>query len=131
MPLNRSKDILFTRPRDNYNAGHRGFFTMATLFLFVLAAGYIILKSSPIFLFPRLVVDEPIHGAHIAGNLVGIKGVTDPMTRVTINGFEVYSDEDGKFDLKLPFPKGFQILDVRVANKVGRESRVVHHVIVD
>ena len=114
-----------------YPKRHRGTAIMALLFISVLGFGYIGYRSSSIFLVPDLTVTEPQHGSLIQGKSVQIQGETEPGMRVTINGYEVLSEDSGDFAVELPVQKGFHILDIRVKNRVGKESKIVRHITVE
>lgn len=104
---------------------------MALLFFSIIGGGYIFLRSTTFFARPDLIVFTPEHGAMIGGGgEVKITGDTIPKTLITINGYETFSDETGSFEELIPFQKGFHVLDIRVKNRVGKETRVVKHIIV-
>ncbi len=88
-------------------------------------------RLSTFFAGPTLELMEPTDGANIRGGFLAIKGMAEPKTRVTINGYEVVSDDNGHFSVDLPIAAGFQIVDVRVKNRVGQETRVVRKVVVE
>lgn len=104
---------------------------MAVAFLVIVGSAYILFHSSSIFVIPGLEVDEPEDGAHISGSEIDIRGATEPKTRVTINGYEAYSDDKGLFLVSLPIGQGYHILDIRVKNRIGKETRVVRRIVVE
>lgn len=130
-PSTREPDILFCAPNVDYPPRHKNPAFMAIAFFVIVGSGYILLNSSSIFMTPRLEVDRPQDGAHVSGFEVDVKGTTDPKARVTINSYEVLSDEKGSFAVTLPLQQGYHILDVRVKNRVGRESKVVRRIVVE
>lgn|SRR3989344_297336 len=127
----REPDMLFRQARVEYPARHKNPAFMAIAFLILVGSGYILFHSSSIFITPELNVYGPEDGARISGGTVEIYGATEPKTRVTINGFEVLSDDTGSFTALLPLEPGFQVLDVRVKNRVGMEAKVVRHIVVE
>ena len=127
----REPDMLFRASSVEYPKRHKNPAFMAVAFLVLVGSGYILFHSSSIFVTPELEVAEPEDGARIVGGEVEIYGVTEPKTRVTINGFEILSDEEGLFALSLPLQPGFQILDVRVKNRVGMEAKVVRRIVME
>lgn len=126
----RRDDFLF-RAAQMFPARHRSAYGMVILFLAILGVGYIAFRSSTIFLVPALTLEEPSDGVTSHSSLVAIRGLTDAKTLVRINEYETYSNEDGKFAVELPFAKGFNIIDIRVKNRVGKEAKVVRHVVVE
>lgn len=130
-PKARGEDILFRAPSVQYPPRHKNPAFMAVAFLVLVASGYILLHSSSIFATPELVVEEPEDGAHVAMGEIEVYGSTEPKTRVSINGYEVLSDDDGLFMASLSFQRGYQILDIRVKNRVGKEAKVVRRIVVE
>ncbi|MEK7576899.1 MAG: hypothetical protein AAB482_04385 [Patescibacteria group bacterium] len=123
-------DILFAVPKA-YPKRHKSAYLMATIFLIILGVGYISFRTSAIFIVPELIVGEPADGAAIHDESVKVRGTTESKARLTVNGYEAYSNEQGAFELLLPFQKGFHTIDVRVKNRIGKESRVVRHIVVE
>lgn len=130
MLANPKSDYIFTRSKV-YPPRHKSAYFMTVLFLIILVAGYIAFRSSAIFWLPDLAVEEPRDGAVIRSSILDIKGSTIPKTLVTINGYETYSDDAGRFAVALPVNKGYHLLDVRVKNRVGKESRELRHIVVE
>ncbi|MEK7151010.1 MAG: hypothetical protein AAB783_02315 [Patescibacteria group bacterium] len=124
------QEILFSIPRA-YPRRHKSAYLMAIFFLLVLGVGYISFRTSAIFIVPELIVGEPTDGATVRDESVKVRGTTESKARLTVNGYEAYSNEQGIFELSLPFQKGFHTIDVRVKNRIGKESRVVRHIVVE
>lgn len=115
----------------SYPRRHKSAFFMTTVFCLILVSGYIIFRTSTLFRALGINVTQPIEGELIHGDAVAVKGLTDPHSRLTINGYEAFSGDDGVFDVELPMQKGFNILDIRVQNRLGKEARVVRRVVVE
>jgi|GEM_PF-2995332 len=132
MSLNiRQPDYLFRDGASRYPARHKSAAVMIAFFVGILGVGYILFHSSTIFAVPDLNVFEPSDGALVRADSVAISGETDPKSRVQINGFEVFSDDAGAFRLELPLRRGMHILDIRVKNRIGKEAKVVRHIVVE
>jgi hypothetical protein len=114
-----------------YPPRHRSVPFMAVSFLTIVLVGYIIFQSSSIFETPDLVVSTPHDGALLQGSIIEIKGTTIPNVKVFINGFEVFSDDSGKFQISLPFTQGFHIIVIKVTNRIGNEASVVRRIVVE
>jgi hypothetical protein len=131
MPLNPAKtDILFAR-RPPYPLRHRSVYVMIFFFLLIIMGGYIFFKSSTLFAVPALTLETPSDGAYIQKTEVLFRGVTEAKTKVSINGYEVMSNDHGAFEVSLPFQHGFHTIDIRARNRLGREARIVHHIVVE
>jgi hypothetical protein len=129
-PNRGEKEISFTMPCA-YPKRHKSIYFMALSFVAIVGVGYILFRTSAVFITPELIVREPSDGAQIYADTIKISGITESKVRLTVNGYETYSDDNGLFELALPFQKGFQTIDVRVKNRIGKESRVVRHIVVE
>jgi len=119
------------QPDAKFPKRHRGVPFMLVSFLTLVSVGYIFFQSSLIFTTPDLTLEAPIDGALLSGERILVKGTTIPQTAVSINEYQIYSDEKGNFEVMLPALKGFHVIDVRVANRIGSEAQVVHRVVVE
>jgi len=132
MSLNiRQPDYLFRDGASRYPVRHKSAAVMVTFFIGILAVGYSIFHSSSIFAVPDLYLTEPADGAIIHAERVAVSGETEPKSRLEINGYEIFSDDDGAFHVELPLHAGIQILDIRVKNRIGKEARVVRRIVVE
>ncbi|MEK7631117.1 MAG: hypothetical protein AAB417_03775 [Patescibacteria group bacterium] len=132
MSLNiRQPDYLFRDGVSRYPLRHKSAAVMIAFFIGILGVGYILFHSSTFFSVPDLYVLEPADGALVRADSVAIAGETDPKSRIEVNGYEVFSDDVGDFRLELPVQKGIHILDIRVKNRIGREAKVVRHIVVE
>ncbi|OGZ41363.1 MAG: hypothetical protein A3C80_03480 [Candidatus Ryanbacteria bacterium RIFCSPHIGHO2_02_FULL_45_43] len=104
-------------------------FFMIVNFFILLLIGYFVFQASDFLFGPQLFVEYPINGETVVGN-VFISGKTDPNTRLTINGFEAYSDDDGFFSENLPLTKGYHDIIVEVRNRFQKEARVTRAIVV-
>ena len=132
MSLNiRQPDYFFHDGVARYPMRHKSAIVMVAFFVSILGLGYILFHSSTILAMPDLYVSEPADGAIARAGLVAIAGETDPKSRVEINGYEIFSDDGGSFRVELPLRAGLHILDIRVKNRIGKETKVVRHIIVE
>ncbi|MEK7649964.1 MAG: hypothetical protein AAB367_03355 [Patescibacteria group bacterium] len=132
MSLNiRQPDYLFRDGASRYPLRHKSAAVMITFFVGILGVGYILFHSSTIYAVPDLYVFEPVDGAVVRAQQVAIAGETEPKSRLEINGYELFSDDRGAFRVELPLQRGIHILDIRVKNRIGKEAKVVRHIIVE
>ncbi len=127
----RQPDYLFRDGASGYPARHKSAVVMIVFFAGIVCVGYILFHSASIFAMPDLYVAEPIDGALMRAGKIAISGETDPKSRVEVNGYEVLSDDSGDFRVELPLRSGTHILDIRVKNRIGKEAKVVRHIIVE
>ncbi|MFC1595117.1 hypothetical protein ACFL3E_01670 [Patescibacteria group bacterium] len=102
---------------------------MAIIFFAILFAGYFLFQANDYIFGPKLSLAFPIEGETVYGS-VDVKGKTEPLIRLTINGYETYSNDSGFFSEELKLGKGFHIIDVVVKNSFGREARISRSIIV-
>ncbi|HEY4477434.1 MAG TPA: hypothetical protein VJB56_02295 [Candidatus Paceibacterota bacterium] len=131
MLLDKNDSTLMFRKSSAYPRRHRSVFFMAATFCLILAGGYIAFRTSSLFRALGIDIEKPVEGEFVRGDAVSIRGSTEPNSRLTINGYEAFSGDDGRFDLELPMQKGFNILDIRAKNRLGKEARIVRRVVVE
>jgi len=115
----------------NFPRRHKGTYVMSVFFVFIMVLGYIGYRTSSLYRVPDLSLDEPQDGALLRGTMVAIRGKTEPSSQMTINDYSIFSDKSGKFSVELPFQKGYHVLDVRVHNRLGKETRISRHIVVE
>ncbi|MBI4121374.1 MAG: hypothetical protein HY470_00240 [Candidatus Ryanbacteria bacterium] len=132
MPLKlKEPDMLFRASSAEYPPRHKNPAFMSAAFFMIIGFGYILFHSSSIFVTPDLFLDSPQDGELVRGGEVEIFGSTEPKTPITINGYELLSDEAGSFAVTLPMQPGYNVVDVRVKNRVGKETKVVRRIVVE
>lgn len=128
--LSNTTNDTFFQPTSQYPRRHRGVYIMSMLLITLFAGGYILFRAAGMYRPPEIMIDEPKDGALLSNRMVIIKGSTDPNSELSINNYQAFSDTEGNFIAELPFLSGFNIIDVRAKNRLGREGRVVLRVVV-
>lgn len=104
------------------------------LIIIVVAAiivGYIFFQYSSLIFAPTVDVETPKNGTTISGNVVEVKGKTDPYATLTINGDEVYVALDGTFKKSVYQFSGDNKIKIIVKNRFGKQSEKVVNVRVE
>jgi hypothetical protein len=83
---------------------------------------YILFQARFIILGPRIWIDAPLDGAVVNTPIVTLSGRAENAAWLTLNGAQIYTDQDGHWEEKLPLAEGPSIMRVHVRDRFGRES---------
>lgn len=81
------------------------------------------------FSAPPLNVETPIDNSVSSAPNLLVKGITNPETRVQINGHEVVSNIKGFFEESLVLNPGLNVIVVRAIKKYGQSTTLIRNVI--
>ncbi len=95
------------------------FFIGATL----IVGAYIFFQYSSLVFAPELEIIEPRDGQEMAGNVVEVRGKTDPYATVSIEGEETYVTLQGTFRKSVYTFSGENKIEIVAKNRFGKESR--------
>ncbi len=90
--------------------------------LVFIAVFYLIFQVSAINRTPSLKVFEPASGSIVKGSVVNVSGEADAGSIVSINGQNVFVDDQGKFSTSLSVAVGQKELAVTAENKFGKQA---------
>ncbi|HVZ12620.1 MAG TPA: helix-turn-helix domain-containing protein [Patescibacteria group bacterium] len=97
----------------------------------LLVTGYIIFQYSSLIFAPNINLESPRDGQRVSGNVVEVKGKTDPYATVTINNYEVYVGIDGSFSKSVYEFSGDSKITIVAKNRFGKTSEKIVDVKVD
>lgn len=100
--------------------------TLALIGLFV--AVYGLWQAGPYLHGPSLEVREPVEGALVREERIAVKGTAANISRLTLDGRPIFMDEKGMFEEDFLLARGATVLEIRGADKFGRE-RVVRRMV--
>lgn len=86
--------------------------------LFVVYAGFEVAK---LYLGPSLVVNTPTDLSTVDNPLVEITGVAKRVSYIKINDRQIFSDTKGYFSDKLLLLPGYNIINIEVNDRFGKE----------
>jgi hypothetical protein len=95
--------------------------SILALLALVLAA-YILFQARFLILGPRVWIDSPADGAVVAEPVATISGRAENAAWISLNGNQIYTDQEGLWSEKLPLSEGPSIMEVRVRDRFGREA---------
>ena len=91
--------------------------------------GYLAFQLEGLFFGSRLVVNEPVNGTHLRSSRVVVNGEARGVKALDLNGRQIFTAEDGKFEEELILPYGFNIVAVSADGRFGKkfnEQRMVY-----
>ncbi len=83
--------------------------------------GYTYYQTKSFSLGPILEITEPQDGALLNTNSVTIKGYTENISFITINGRPVFVDEKGYLNEKILLSLGYNMIRITAKDKYQRE----------
>jgi hypothetical protein len=101
---------------------------LVSLFLGVLAVGYVANQIRSVLAPPVLELNEPGEDLTIKGNTLVVAGRAEVGADVTINEQIVLSDRNGEFTESLVLSPGLNVIEVVARNKFNKESKVTRRI---
>ena len=97
----------------------------------LIIVGYIFFQYSSLIFAPGITIFSPKENATISGNVVEVRGKTDPYAQVSVNGEEVYVALDGTFKKSVYQFSGNNKIKIVAKNRFGKQSEKAVNVIVE
>jgi capsule polysaccharide export protein KpsE/RkpR len=91
------------------------------IFLATLIFGYALFQARNIILGPVIEIRSPQNGASLDNSLVEIKGKAKNISRISMNGNQIFTDNEGMFSEKLLLSYGYNIITIKVQDRFNRE----------
>ena len=90
--------------------------------LLVLIITYTYLQTRDFLTGPQLTITSPENGQSVSSSSpeIILSGETSHISFLTVNGLQVFTDENGTFSRKLLLPEGYTIITVEAQDKFGR-----------
>mgnify|MGYP000179512293 CR=1 FL=1 len=94
------------------------------IILFVVAIfGYAFFQARNIITGPTIKISSPENGSSLEESLVGIKGVAKNISRISMNGSQIFTDDKGIFSEKLLLSYGYNIITIKAKDRFGRDTK--------
>ncbi|MEK7227340.1 MAG: hypothetical protein AAB641_00390 [Patescibacteria group bacterium] len=90
--------------------------------LFVLFFLYVLFQARFLILGPQVWINYPKDGETVVSPVVVMKGVARNAAWLTLNGRQIFTDENGLWNEKLIVSPGLSIITARVIDRFGREK---------
>jgi hypothetical protein len=101
------------------NLSTRQWVIVCVSFLLVL---YILFQARFLILGPRVTIETPQDGFVTPTQVVMVKGTAYNIAWISLNGRQIFTDENGVWEEKLLVPLGTSIITVNVRDRFGREK---------
>ena len=99
--------------------------TWAMILLAVVIIGYALFQTRNIVRGPIIDVYTPRNGASVSESLITITGTAKNISFISLNGQQIFVDENGSFSQKLLLSYGYNIMTLYARDKFGRETENV------
>lgn len=90
--------------------------------LFLLLVSYSLFQARVLLTGPRIWIDNPQDGDTVRNPLIVMEGRTRNIAWLSLNGRQIFTDEEGRWSEKLIVSKGLSIMTVRARDRFGREK---------
>jgi len=99
--------------------------TLVITFGVVVLLGYAYFQTRDFLSGPQLVITEPQNGQTVASTSpeILVRGHAEHISFLTINGLQVFTDENGDFSRKLLLPDGLVIITIEAQDKFKRSVK--------
>lgn len=88
--------------------------------VFCIITGYSYYQSRNLMAGPKLEIESPVDGSTLASSTVLVTGKTQNISYITINGRQIFTDENGDFSMNILLLKGYNTVTVSAKDKFGR-----------
>ena len=92
------------------------------VFLSVVFVLYCLFQARFIILGPQVSITSPEDGETLASSIVLVTGKAHNAAWISLNGRQIFTDENGLWEEKLIVSPGTSIMSVTVRDRFGRES---------
>ncbi len=92
------------------------------LFLGLVFLSYILFQTRFLILGPRVWIESHQDGAVASEPLITLSGQAENAAWLSLNGEQIYTDEEGRWSEKLLVQKGVSIITVSVEDRFGRKA---------
>ncbi|OHA20488.1 MAG: hypothetical protein A2849_00630 [Candidatus Taylorbacteria bacterium RIFCSPHIGHO2_01_FULL_51_15] len=80
---------------------------------------YAYLQSREYLRGPVLTISEPLNGATSTTSLVTLRGTSKNISFLTLNGRQIFTDEQGRFEESLLLEEGYSIMTLEAKDRFG------------
>ncbi len=94
-----------------------------TILFFVGLLGYGAYQARNVARGPQLQINEPENGLVAEDDLIHVRGNAANISRLYLNGRQIFSDNMGRFDEEVLLAYGYNVLEVRAEDQFGRETQ--------
>lgn len=92
---------------------------IALIITLVIVAGYGVIEALPILSGPQLTLRTPINGTSTPNGFIRVSGHVARVTKLTLDGATLLSDNNGSFSRVLALAPGTSILTLTASDRFG------------
>lgn len=93
---------------------------MVFVVLAVIGTGYMYLRSLDFLRGPILILGSIQNGSTVGNSLVAVSGSVENIAFLTLNGRQIFTNEEGSFLEKLLLAPGYNIITLEAKDRFGR-----------
>lgn len=87
-------------------------------------------KTKDFLMGPKIILETPKNGEVLSNSYLTIDGTAKRISQLYLNGRQIFTDEDGKFNENLLLARGYNIIEVSAIDKFNREIREVRKIVI-
>lgn len=91
----------------------------------VVVVGYVAFEARGIVAGPSLIVTQPTAGTTISEPVVRLTGVTERISKITLDGRQIFVSEEGVFDETLILAPGYNEIVVEAWDRFDKKTSVM------
>ena len=85
---------------------------------------YGIFQTRDYLMGPRILLESPEEGQIFKGNLIEVSGKINDVSRVTLDGRLIFTNEAGEFKEKTLLAPGVNVIELKAEDKFGHKTSV-------
>lgn len=91
--------------------------------LFILLLAYALYEARAVILGPRISISNPVDGETLEDPVITMEGKAQNVAWLSLNGRQIFTDEEGHWSEKLILSPGLSIMTVSGRDRFGRERQ--------
>lgn len=96
--------------------------SLVLIALFVLLVFYALYEARALISGPYIKINQPQDGSMVASPLVIVEGESSNISWISLNGRQIFTDNDGRWSEKLLVSPGLSIISLYARDRFGRET---------
>lgn len=101
-----------------------------TVVLVGIIVWYIQFQARNLIAGPQISVNAPL-GTVQHNQIIPVRGYAENITKITLNGATIHTDESGYFNTLLTLPPGYTIMTIHAEDRYGRETSYTQSLVYD
>ncbi len=90
---------------------------------------YAFFKAENFMLGPKITLENPKDGQVFTSPDIKIGGQASNISLFYLNGRQIFTDKEGKFEENLLLAKGYNIIELKAEDKFGRETKITRELV--